>query len=379
MNEYLENSLIPLFYDEDFLTNQKPDRIWAICMGMNQYLPFFVKPGVIPSCYLPSTEGALVVGDSLALAKHPLGVYNKIGVHEDGVCASICKHETLMLSRNNIVLSMISSHSTIDQDVIKPCDHDRNPDTYPLTVRYGIYKGNFYEMFREGFWNSVGCSKEHVGIDGLRLPFPRSRFTTPESCVLRWFSACTTIDQRDTFSREKQITIFNKMQPFLGKLQRVMDHCPIVSYLGYSTCRICGKENGNAEYNLCLNKCHGLQCIYSKKYEDGVAEDCSNRIECRHYIFPSGLLHYYRDHHVLPSEEFYDFIMEEIDAYVNAKEQFDKAAFPFKENEGNHFRYRTWRDPVAPYDTYLKIFERAAEYRNALWASDRDNGLRYGV
>jgi hypothetical protein len=56
-----------------------------------------------------------------------------------------------------------------------------------------------------------------------------------------------------------------------------------VQYLGLSNCRLCGKTNGSSEYII----------------EEGKTK----------WIIPQGLMHYYQDHRVQPSQEFHDMIM----------------------------------------------------------------------
>ncbi|CAH6420179.1 Hypothetical protein KVN_LOCUS36 [uncultured virus] len=79
----------------------------------------------------------------------------------------------------------------------------------------------------------------------------------------------------------------NKIDPlFLSKFEKMIKQNQdknLISYYGNSKCRICGIENGNEEYKF-------------KK----------NNIE---FIIPEGLLHYYSDHNVHPSEEFYNFVL----------------------------------------------------------------------
>jgi hypothetical protein len=70
---------------------------------------------------------------------------------------------------------------------------------------------------------------------------------------------------------------------FLRKLNIIMKTQESLQYRGYSNCRLCKKINGSTEYTLT---------------KDGVT-----------FNFLEGLIHYYKDHMVQPSDEFYDFIM----------------------------------------------------------------------
>jgi hypothetical protein len=75
-----------------------------------------------------------------------------------------------------------------------------------------------------------------------------------------------------------------KYKLFLDKLNELTKNtAECINYFGSSTCRICKKVNGSAEYKL-----------------------TSGNITFR---YPEGLIHYYEDHDVYPSEEFHDFVM----------------------------------------------------------------------
>jgi hypothetical protein len=71
---------------------------------------------------------------------------------------------------------------------------------------------------------------------------------------------------------------------FLAKLRSVMDSHEPKAYFGYSTCRVCGQSNGSKEFNVS-------------------SDDIT-------FTFPDGIYHYYADHGVMPSDEFYGFIMK---------------------------------------------------------------------
>lgn len=72
---------------------------------------------------------------------------------------------------------------------------------------------------------------------------------------------------------------------FINNLKLYMNSTdPIKSYFGSSNCRLCDKHNGSTEYEI--------RNFNSEKI----------------IVFPVGLLHYYEDHNVIPSNEFYDII-----------------------------------------------------------------------
>jgi hypothetical protein len=57
-------------------------------------------------------------------------------------------------------------------------------------------------------------------------------------------------------------------------------------YLGYSKCRICDENNGSSEFELTIKSNNDI------------------------WVWPQGLVHYYKTHSVIPSRAFYDMIME---------------------------------------------------------------------
>lgn len=65
---------------------------------------------------------------------------------------------------------------------------------------------------------------------------------------------------------------------FLRQLAAVEENADVLRYRGTSTCRCCGRSNGNAEYNI-----------------DGAT-------------WPAGLRHYIEDHNVKPSTKFIRFV-----------------------------------------------------------------------
>jgi len=71
---------------------------------------------------------------------------------------------------------------------------------------------------------------------------------------------------------------------FIEKYKKVVEKCDYFSYMGNSICRLCKQDNGNNEYEI---------------VEDDIK-----------YIFPEGILHYYENHNIKPSNEFKKVIME---------------------------------------------------------------------
>lgn len=79
-------------------------------------------------------------------------------------------------------------------------------------------------------------------------------------------------------------------EEFINKLKQLFNaeftHSNIKcsSFMGFSECRLCGFNNGNSEYKL--------------KNQDNIT-----------FTVPEGIIHYYIEHKVQPSKEFYDFVM----------------------------------------------------------------------
>lgn len=150
-------------------------------------------------------------------------------------------------------------------DVYLIIRHDNilaNPDRKPAFVckphEVKPNYDNFYPLtknkngtFIEGYWYSDGLYEEQLHS----YPFPKA--------------TNLPVDKN-----------------FIEKLKRLTIGClDCTHYFGCSHCRICGKSNGSSEFKL-INK--------------------ENII----FNYPEGLMHYYEEHNVQPSKEFYDFIMD---------------------------------------------------------------------
>lgn len=127
---------------------------------------------------------------------------------------------------------------------------------YPLT------KINDNE-FIEGYWiTGYWCEETNKWIENI----DNTNYPKPES-------------SNESISEE-----------FIDKLKQLFNseftHSNIncSSFMGYSECRLCGCCNGNSEYKL--------------KNQDNIT-----------FTVPEGIIHYYKEHNVQPSKEFYDFVM----------------------------------------------------------------------
>ena len=96
-----------------------------------------------------------------------------------------------------------------------------------------------------------------------------------------WYDEDDSDNKHFPFPKATHIQI---NQEFIKRVKLLIERCFTAMYCGYSACRLCGYET-----NGCL--------------------DCAIRGDGQTFIFPDGLLHYYKVHHVLPSYEFYTFVM----------------------------------------------------------------------
>lgn len=124
-----------------------------------------------------------------------------------------------------------------------------------------VDKSNFYPLTRisenffvEGYWFSNDSNETK------KYPFPKSTFDLVDSKFIDKLQTLMT-EQNNT---DKRITV--------------------ESYFGSSVCRICECSNGSREFILT---------------NDGTT-----------FRVPNGVLHYYKDHNVQPSLEFYNFILK---------------------------------------------------------------------
>lgn len=119
--------------------------------------------------------------------------------------------------------------------------------------------------FIEGYWNNENSDNMYPNPKGLSVPVDNE--------FLRIFKSFI-IDEK--LSKNLFLDEFGKNDRFL--IQKTI-------YLGYSICRCCKKTNGCSEY------------IVTKKRNGQI------------FTFPEGLLHYFENHNIHPSEEFRNFVM----------------------------------------------------------------------
>lgn len=110
-----------------------------------------------------------------------------------------------------------------------------------------------------GFWKQTKDEESS-------LPFPE---TTNEPYITNFVNKCN-----DWINfREKVI------ERWMTEKKSVKDS-RITEYLGPSSCRLCGRRNGNAEYNY------------------------------NGYVFPEGLFHYIVEHHIKIDNDFQEMIVQ---------------------------------------------------------------------
>lgn len=138
-----------------------------------------------------------------------------------------------------------------------------NPKTDLCNNNYPLTKINDKEYI-EGYWKDI----YHYNSPGSKYPFP----PVP-------LKGATDVDAK-FLDKIKNIIKDGKIKKDEDDKHPVLIH----QYLGSSTCRLCDCSNGNEEYEV--------------TNDEGI-----------NFKFPSGLMHYYIEHKVQPSREFYDFIM----------------------------------------------------------------------
>lgn len=66
---------------------------------------------------------------------------------------------------------------------------------------------------------------------------------------------------------------------FIKRLEEIQHKANIFRFKGFSTCRICKNSNGSDEYQY------------------------------KNWRWPSGYMHYIKEHNIIPSDEFFKFVM----------------------------------------------------------------------
>lgn len=127
-----------------------------------------------------------------------------------------------------------------------------------------------------------GClrNREHNNF------YPLTKVSDNEFIEGYWFPDEDPSDTDYDISYPKPLATNNPVPiEFINKLQLLTDtEAKKDSFWGSSSCRLCHCANGADEYTL-----------------------TSNNLK---YIYPSGLMHYYTEHNVQPSKEFYNFVMD---------------------------------------------------------------------
>ncbi len=132
-------------------------------------------------------------------------------------------------------------------------------------------------------------SKRMVGIKNSNSSFPDSFVKTPKCCYEGYWKGDLPGQVNYPLPIPNNYMNFQLIVEFLIQLCSIQDNIEkfggsMEHPRGFSYCRLCNKmDNGAKEYSL-----------PSKEYGE--------------VKWPEGLLHYYKDHRVIPSEEFYNFI-----------------------------------------------------------------------
>ena len=121
---------------------------------------------------------------------------------------------------------------------------------------------------------------KEINENNYLLSYPLTKISDNEYIEGYWFQSVYT-DKLYPFPKS---TTEKVDVAFIEALQKTTDNIAnnITHYCGFSSCRLCKSHNGNKEYSITKN---------------GIL-----------FRYPEGLIHYYTEHNVQPSKEFYDFI-----------------------------------------------------------------------
>jgi len=134
-------------------------------------------------------------------------------------------------------------------------------DSYPLTKISST-------QFIEGYWRPHVTRSNEEDNDSEAYPFP--------------VNSGKEVDKDFLVKLGKIMNIINYDEKTIDTTGKITLSC--LQYKGYSFCRLCdNNKNGSSDYIL-------------KKGN-------------HRYTFPQGVMHYYKEHHVQPSDEFYELIM----------------------------------------------------------------------
>lgn len=118
--------------------------------------------------------------------------------------------------------------------------------------------------------------------------YPLTKVNDKEYIEGYWYSSDKYGDKypRPLISNNNvDLTFIEKLKKLMTNIENKNINGEHIGYRGYSYCRLCPNEhNGTTEYIFYVNDIK--------------------------YRFPEGLLHYYVDHNVQPSAEFYKVIIE---------------------------------------------------------------------
>jgi hypothetical protein len=116
------------------------------------------------------------------------------------------------------------------------------------------------EEYIEGYWNNNT-------LKGIKLPYP---IETNEEVPKNFLKKLEKLED---------VIMDNNDNNILKEYRKI----EFLQTKGYSRCRICNERNGSCEYVFTYR---------NKKYR-----------------FPEGLRHYYENHNVQPTNEFYNTVM----------------------------------------------------------------------
>lgn len=254
---------------------------------------------IVKSCILPDQSISVKFGDiDMISCSNPYFEHNDIMVPIDNAYSYISRPPSLNLhdSCTGLVIGHkdlkinVTSDQPINIEVLHIIDNALGIDGIKLSESTDSDK---LESTLEGCKLSGNVSvmvpiKYHELLHEPIKGSPLHKINDIEFIEGYWANLSPIYDrERTRFKYNLPIVTDIPVDPkFMEKLNNMIDNdeCESTHYCGFSTCRICDKGNGSSEYKL----------------SNG---DIS-------FKFPEGLIHYYKDHNVQPSEQFYHFIMK---------------------------------------------------------------------
>ena len=218
-------------------------------------------------------------GIDMISCSNPYFEHNNIMIPIDNAYSYISRPPSLNLPALNSVTGLVFGNDNLKIDVISD---------QPINIEVLYIINNVLRI--DGFSKNVNVmvpTKYHKLMHEPSKGSPLYKVNDTEFIEGYWANpSCINDSDRSRFKYNLPIeTNIRVDTKFMEKLNNMINNgdCDSTHYNGFSACRVCNKANGSREFKL-----------------------SNGHISFR---FPEGLLHYYNDHNVQPSEQFYYFIM----------------------------------------------------------------------